>query len=134
MKLKNIFLVTFGLIFLVLGAIGLFIPVWPTTPFVILGAACLSGTPKLHAKVLKIPFFREHIENYKTKKGLPIKTVLISLIFLWSMLIFSMVKMNKLLMSLVLGFIGIAVTIHILWVSRDRSEKKSCGELLTNEK
>ena len=122
MKIKNIIFMVLGLIFLGLGLIGMFLPIWPTTPFVIAGAGCLSSTPKIHSKIMKVPFFNEHIKNYKNKKGLNKKTVFFSLFFLWGMLIFSMISMRKVHLNILLAVIGISVTIHILWVSRDRSK------------
>lgn len=123
MRIKNILLTAIGLVLIGIGAIGLFFPVLPTTPFVIMGTAFLSATPKLKSKIEKIPYFREHIENYRSKKGLPVKTVVVSLSFLWIALLFSMYKMSSTVMNVLLSVIGIAVTIHILWVSRDRSHK-----------
>ncbi len=118
--MKNILLTAGGLVFLLLGAIGLFIPVWPTTPFVLVAAGCLSAAPTLQAKVMKIPFFSEHIKNYQTKQGLSKKTFIASLVFLWGMLILSMVLKNQLWFTLLLSLVGGGVTIHIAWVSKKR--------------
>ena len=125
MKIKNIIFMILGFIFLGLGLIGIFLPIWPTTPFVIAGAGCLSSTPKVHSKIMKVPFFNEHIRNYKNKKGLTKKTVFISLSFLWGMLIFSMISMKRFYLNILLFIVGVSVTIHILWVSRDRSKSNS---------
>ncbi len=125
MKIKNIIFMILGFIFLGLGLIGMFLPIWPTTPFVIAGAGCLSSTPKVYSKIMKVPFFNEHIRNYKNKKGLTKKTVFFSLFFLWVMLIFSMISMKKLYLNIFLLIVGVSVTIHILWVSRDRSKSSS---------
>lgn len=124
MQIKTIFLTTFGYIFLGLGAIGLVLPILPTTPFVILSAACFSGTPHIRAKVMKLKFFREHIENYEKRTGLAKKTVIISLSYLWGMLIISMLVMKRPLLTLLLIVIGICVTTHILWVARPKDKNK----------
>ena len=99
---------------------GVVLPVWPTTPFVLAAAACFASNPKLHAKVMKLPFFSEYIRNYHDKKGLPPKTVAVSLIFLWGMLLLSILHIRTPLAAILLSLIGVAVTIHILWIARSR--------------
>lgn len=124
MRVKIILLTALGFLFLVLGALGLVLPVLPTTPFVLVSAACFSCTPRLKAKIMKISFFREYITNYGHKTGLSRKTVVISLCYLWGMLLLSILLVHKLLISLFLILIGIAVTVHILCMARPKSTKK----------
>ena len=121
MHIKTVILITFGYIFLGLGAVGLFLPLLPTTPFVLLSAACFSASPKLKAKIMKIPFFKEYIENYQNKTGLRRKTVWISMIGLWGMLILSAVLMKKVWVCVLLFCVGAAVTWHILWIAKRRN-------------
>ncbi|NLY21192.1 MAG: DUF454 domain-containing protein [Tissierellia bacterium] len=123
MGIKNLLLTIAGLIALILGGIGAFIPVWPTTPFVIFSFGLLSATPNIQKRILKIEFFREYLESYHEKKGISKRTLIFSLIFLWSMLFISIYKMNNMHMTVLLVVIGIGVTIHIAWVSRDRRKK-----------
>lgn len=128
MRLKKFLLTGLGFIFLGLGAVGLLLPVWPTTPFVLLSFACFSSSPRMRAYLMKIAFFREHIENYESRKGLSQKTVRISLIWLWSMLLFSVLLTRTLQISLLLFLIGGAVTCHILWMARSKYDKKEKTE------
>ena len=72
---------------------------------------------------MKIPFFKEHIENYNTRKGLSLKTILISLIWLWGMLIISMLLIRTLWAFILLIIVGSAVTTHILFVSRPKNKE-----------
>lgn len=118
MRIKIILLTGFGFLFLGLGAIGVLLPVWPTTPFVLLSAGCFSCTPRLKAQIMKIRFFREYIENYAGKTGLSRKTVIISLSYLWGMLLLSMAIVQKTWITILLTSIGAAVTLHILWIAR----------------
>lgn len=47
---RRILLNVCGLLSLVLGIIGLFLPLLPTTPFVLLASACfIKASPRLHA-------------------------------------------------------------------------------------
>lgn len=124
MRIKAILLTGFGFLFLGLGAVGLLLPVWPTTPFVLVSAACFSRTPRLRAWITSIPFFRDHIENYENRTGLSRKTVTISLSYLWGMLMLSMALVQTAWVSLLLSFIGTAVTLHILWMSKAKRQKQ----------
>ncbi|HZK38678.1 MAG TPA: YbaN family protein [Clostridia bacterium] len=124
MRLKIILLTGLGFIFLGLGAMGLLLPVWPTTPFVLLSVACFSSAPHIKARIMKNSFFKEHIENYEHRTGLSKKTVWISLVWLWSMLIVSMMLTQSTWVSVLLLLIGSGVTSHILWIARTRGRKK----------
>lgn len=124
MNLKTILLTILGFIFLGMGTIGVLLPVWPTTPFVLLAIACFSGTPRIKSRILRVPFFKEHYENYETRKGLSRKTFWISMAWLWGMLLISMVMTQKITMTFFLSLIGVAVTIHIAWMSRSRVKEE----------
>ncbi len=124
MHIRTILLTALGFLFLALGLIGVFLPILPTTPFVLLGAACLTGTPKLRKRILRITFFREYLENYQKGNGLPRSTVIKSLVFLWGMLLVSMFLIGRLWLTLLLIVVGICVTIHILWIAKPKGDKK----------
>ena len=118
LHLKTLILTGLGFIFLGLGAIGLLLPVWPTTPFVLLSVACFSSEPHIKSKIMKIPFFREHIENYENKTGLSKKTFWSSIIWLWSTLLISMILVSNLWISLLLLLVGLSVTFHLSSITR----------------
>ena len=124
MRMKTIFLTAAGFIFLLLGVLGALLPVLPTTPFVLLAAWCFSSVPSLHQKVMKIPFFKEHIENYQNRKGLDRKTLWKSLIWLWGMLVLSMIYSGNLWLVFFLSGIGISVTWHLVYMSRPAYKKE----------
>lgn len=124
MNIRTILLTGAGLLLLALGAIGVFLPVLPTTPFVLAGVGCLSGTPKLRAKVLQISFFREYFENYQNRNGLSTRIVIKSLVYLWGMLLISMVLSGKIWVICLLPVIGICVTWHILYMAKPRKKEK----------
>lgn len=120
MRFKTVLLCGVGFLLLGLGAVGVVLPVLPTTPFVLAAAGCFAATPKLHAWVMKIPFVREYLQNYYEKTGLRKRTVAISLIFLWGMLLISALHIRTFWIVGVLAAVGTAVTVHILIVARKR--------------
>jgi uncharacterized membrane protein YbaN (DUF454 family) len=120
--MKKIILLSCGFLCLALAGVGVFIPVLPTTPFVLLAAACFSISPPIQKRIYRIKFFREYLDSYK--KGTPIdtKTRVVSISALWIMLIVSMIIAGKLIMFIILPIVGIAVTIHLLTIGRRKKD------------
>lgn len=128
--MKNAILITVGFLSLALGIIGIVVPVLPTTGFVIIAVSCFSCTPRLRSALLKIKFFREHYENYTTRRGIPKKTLIFSLSYLWLTMIISMILVrSKLWLVLLLLAIAIAVTVHIIWVSKPKKMNRDAENL-----
>lgn len=75
---------TGGTICLVLGAIGLFLPILPTTPFLLASTACYyKSSLKMHKWLIHNKWFGDYIRNYQEGKGMPIRTKIIALTVLW---------------------------------------------------
>ena len=63
MKLSLIML---GWFFVAVGIVGAFLPVLPTTPFLILAALCFSrGSPRLHQWLLNQPQFGPKLRDWE---------------------------------------------------------------------
>ncbi|MDR0944357.1 MAG: YbaN family protein [Ruminococcus sp.] len=122
--MRKIIFLTGGFLCLVLGGIGMFFPILPTTPFVLVAAACFSVSPPIQKRIYKIKFFREYLDSYK--KGTPIdtKTRITSISALWVMLIASMIIARKMIMFIILPIVGVAVTIHLLTIGRRKRAKE----------
>lgn len=120
MTLKSRLLIVLGFVLLALGAVGVFLPVLPTTPFVLAAAGCFSGSPRLAAWLSKSRLFSDYITNYRERKGLQKRSVAISLIFLWTMLGLSVAWLQALWAVILMPCIGAAVTVHILYIARPK--------------
>ena len=60
-----------GFVSLGLGAIGAFLPLLPTVPFVILAAFCFArSSPRLEAKLLDHPHFGHHIRDWRDQRAI----------------------------------------------------------------
>lgn len=114
LKLKQILFCALGILALILGSIGIVLPVLPTTPFVLLAGICFSiGSPRLHEWLKHTRHFGYYIQNYQSGTGIPRGVKRHTLCFLWFGLILSMVLAHKLWLVPVLLAVGIGVTIHI---------------------
>jgi uncharacterized membrane protein YbaN (DUF454 family) len=129
--MRKIILSVCGFLCLALGAVGMFFPILPTTPFVLVAAGCFSATPALYAKIYRIKFFREYLDAYKEGKPIKFSTRIASITVLWAALIISMVIAKVAAMYIVLPIVGIAVTIHLLTIGRKRREKDALPEAET---
>jgi len=115
-KLKKILYIFAGTFFLAIGTIGIVIPVLPTTPFLLLAAACyIRGSDRLYHWLLNNRIFGEFIRNYKEGKGITLRNKVLSTIFLWVTISYSalIILKNPLIQGL-LFFIAIAVSAHII--------------------
>jgi len=112
-----------GTLCVALGAVGIVLPILPTTPFLLAAAACYyKSSPRMHNWLLTNKWFGEYIRNYKEGKGLTLKTKITALTMLWVTIGFSTVFiLNRLLsaqlvlpMQLIMIAVAVAVSTHIL--------------------
>ncbi|GBU24415.1 hypothetical protein R83H12_01045 [Fibrobacteria bacterium R8-3-H12] len=112
---KTLYII-FGSISLVLGTIGIFLPLLPTTPFYLLTAwLYMRGSKKLYDKVMNNKYFGTIVKNFQKDKSIPLKTKIIIISMLWGTILFSaFLIVSALWLRLILFAIAIGVTIHIL--------------------
>jgi uncharacterized membrane protein YbaN (DUF454 family) len=112
-----------GTICVVLGAIGIVLPLLPTTPFLLAAAACYyKSSERMHRWLLNNKWFGEYIRNYQEGKGLTKKTKITALTVLWVTIGFSTVfvlprllpAMIVLPLQLVMMAVAIAVSAYLL--------------------
>ncbi|MDR0861876.1 MAG: YbaN family protein [Oscillospiraceae bacterium] len=114
---KKYALLVLGCLALAIGAVGIFIPILPTTPFVICAAACFGvSSPKLARKLENNRFFGEYIRNYKNKTGISRKARIQGMVFLWAALVISSLAARHVHVWITLAVVGVAVSIHILTI------------------
>ena len=105
-----------GSLSLGLGVLGVFLPLLPTTPFLLLSAACyMRGSPRLHDWLLNHRVFGSYIRNYREGRGLPLLTKVFTLTLLWVTLTYSgLMVMSLWWVRVLLAAVGMGVTIHLL--------------------
>lgn len=104
-----------GVIAVVLAILGIFLPLLPTTPFLLLASACfVRGSERLHRWLRNNRLFGEYLRNIEDKKGIPLKGKIITLVLLWGSLAYSIYLLRPLLLKGMLVALGISVSILIL--------------------
>jgi len=113
---KKRLLVLAGMISLSLGVIGLVVPLLPTTPLLLLSAACfIKGSDRLYEWLMNHKFFGEYIRNFQQYRAIPLHTKIMMIFFLWLTISISIVfVVNSIYIRILLACIAVVVTVHIL--------------------
>ena len=89
-EIIRLFLMIIGAISLFLGIIGIFLPLLPTTPFVLLTAICWSkGSKKFHLWLTNHKIFGSMVQNWEADRIIPLKAKWLSTIMMNGMILIS---------------------------------------------
>ena len=121
-RLIKILLIIAGLMFLVTGSIGIFVPILPTTPFLILAALCfIRSSERLYNWTLTNRIFGKYLKGYLEKKGIPLGVKLFTLFLLWFTILLSAIFFIDILwVRIILIIIAVSVTIHLFMIKTYR--------------
>jgi len=113
----GVLLVAIGLASTALGIIGAFLPLLPTTPFLLLAAACfLRSSPRLHRWIHSNRFFGKYLEDFHQGAGLPLTVKISVLTYLWLSIlaaVFFWIPPDKLWLRILLVATATAVSVHV---------------------
>ncbi len=112
----KLILASLGTIALVLGVIGIFVPLLPTTPFLLLAAALwVRSSPRLYAWLLSHRVFGQYIRDYREHRAVPLSVKIISLTLMWTTMLYCIFwpLADYLWAQIALGTICVGVTWHI---------------------
>lgn len=117
-KLYRYFYLISGILLVAIGVIGIFLPVLPTTIFLILASACfVKSSPKANEWLRNHKVLGMYIKNYQDKTGLTIRAKAFNIFFLWAMILLSTFLLtDKFYIKLILLAIAVGVTIHLLMI------------------
>lgn len=107
-----------GALAVLLGILGLFLPLLPTTPFLLLASWCFArGSDRLHHWLLSHPVFGEYLRNFEAGRGIPLKAKIVATLMLWGSLLMAMQRLYETrgpAIPAVLALTGACVSIY-LW-------------------
>jgi len=105
-----------GTFFMVIGMIGIVVRLLPTTPFLLLSAACYSKSSKrFHRWVMDNRLFGDYISNYIEGRGISLKMKSLTLMALWASILFSAFYfVDMFIIRILLIIIAVGVSVHIL--------------------
>lgn len=105
-----------GSVSLALGIMGIFLPVLPTTPFLLLSAALyMRSSQRLYDWLMSHKHLGPYIKNFREHKALPLRVKIVSVTMVWVTLLYCAISVaNEWWMSALFIAIAIGVSIHIL--------------------
>ena len=104
-----------GVLAILLGIMGIFLPLLPTTPFLLLAAACFSrSSVTMHNWLLSHRVFGAYLRNYQEGRGIPARAKVLALVMMWSSMGYAAWRYPALWLCLLLLAIGAGVSIYLL--------------------
>lgn len=111
----KILLIAVGCLALVLAIAGIFLPLLPTTPFLLLASACfMRGSERLHRWLLSNRVFGKAIRDYEEKRAVPRRAKVVGLAVMWASLAFSIYLVPAAWHKGMLVLIGACVSVYLL--------------------
>ena len=109
-------LVLSGTVSLILGVLGIFLPLLPTTPFLLLTAALyFRGSLKFYNWLMNHPLLGSYIKNFREHRAIPRRVKIGSISLLWiTILTSAWLSASHVWLQVSLIAIAIGVTLHIL--------------------
>ena len=115
--LKRYALIALGTLSLAIGIVGIFTPVLPTTPFLLLAAACyLRSSERFHRWLLHNRVFGSYIRNYTEGRGIPLRVKLFTIALLWVTIGISIWLAANMIVTAVLLVVAVGVSLHIAFI------------------
>ncbi|UCG55518.1 MAG: YbaN family protein [Dehalococcoidia bacterium] len=120
----KLLLISAGTVFVGLGIIGIFLPVLPTTPFLLLAATCYAkSSQKFYCWLMNNRWFGVYIRSYRQKKGMPLRIKVFTVALLWLTILLSVIfAVQSLVVRVILILIAIGVSTHIFSIKTLREK------------
>lgn len=112
----RIILIVCGCLAVTLGVIGIFLPLLPTTPFLLLAAACFfRSSPRLYEWLIRHKHMGPYIRNFREHRAIPLKAKIVSVSMVWVTMLFTAFGVvPQLWLRLLLLLLAAAISWHIL--------------------
>jgi uncharacterized protein len=120
----RILLTLLGFLFASIGIIGILFPVLPTTPWLLLAAACwMRSSTRFYDWLMNHRILGSYLRNYREHRGITARHRLVTLAFLWAGIsISALFLVSRLWLSVLLFAIAVGVTIHLVSLKTIRAE------------
>ena len=107
-----------GLLLTIIGLIGIIVPGLPTTPIMILAAACFfKSSEKFYTWVIQNKYFGEHVRNFREGRCMPFRAKVTAIITMWifvSISIFVGIP-DSMILAKIITFLGAATgTVYVI--------------------
>ena len=106
-----------------LGIIGVFVPILPTTPFLLLAAACyMRSSERFYRWLIDNRIFGAYVRNYIEGRGMPIKIKISTILLLWLTIALTVAfAVENMVVRIILLCVAVGVTAHIALIKSRRA-------------
>ncbi len=122
--MKTVYVIL-GWVAIGLGFLGVFLPVLPTTPFLLLAAALFfRGSPRMYRWLTEHKTLGPYIRNFRENRAIPLHAKIVSVCMMWTAILLSaFLAVDVWWLRIVLFVTAVGVTIHILSFKTLKSKK-----------
>ena len=112
-----------GWISLLLGFIGVVMPLLPTAPFLIVAASCFAKTdPAMQQRMLRLPIVGRYLGDLAAGKTLSPPLQFLSILFVWVTVLYAtLVVVKAMWLKVALWLLAGLTTLHVLLMGRSRN-------------
>lgn len=106
MSIRKVIYISIGLIAFALGAIGVILPILPTTPFLLLASVCfVKGSDKFDRWFKSTKIYKKHLESFVKERAMTLKQKILILAFADTMMLIPCIIVDNLLMRMSIAII-----------------------------
>jgi uncharacterized membrane protein YbaN (DUF454 family) len=109
-------LMSLGVLAMAVGLVGVVVPLLPTTPFLLLAAACfVRSSDTMYGWLTTNRLFGGFIRDYREQRGVSVRAKITALVLLWGVIGYTALMVVDLIwVRVLLAVIAVAVTVHLL--------------------
>ncbi len=109
-------LIILGSLSLALGVIGIFLPLLPTTPLLLLSAALyVRSSEKLYNWLISQKYLGTYIRNFREHRAIPLRAKIFSITMIWLTLTYCAIFISpNIFLSILFFILAIVISLHIL--------------------
>jgi uncharacterized membrane protein YbaN (DUF454 family) len=103
-----------GTLSLGLGVLGIFVPLLPTTCFLLVAAWCYArSSQRLYDRLMRARWIGGYLRRYRDERSIPIHVKIASLVMMWITIGYSVLVFPNMAVRIALLVTAIAVTWHL---------------------
>jgi uncharacterized membrane protein YbaN (DUF454 family) len=120
---KRRLLIVAGTLFTGLGIIGIFVPILPTTPFLLLAAACyMRSSKRFYHWLINNRILGAYVRDYMEGRGIPVRIKIRTIVLLWLTIGLTITfAVQSIVIKILLICIAIGVTVHIALIKKKKT-------------
>ena len=125
--------VTAGTLSLAIGVVGIAVPILPTTPFVLIAAACyLRGSRRMYDWMIANRYIGGYLRDYMEGRGVSVRAKITSIVVLWTLIALSAsFATSSTTVRIVLLAVAVAVTVHLVTLKGKTTQRHVLHEWKT---